>query len=119
MKIVIDEKLVNRNAKIGQIATIVSLVVLGGGMFLTFQKPEMIGVSIAALLVGFLLSQVGVSYTNRWGRSPRPDEQLSQALKGLDKRYTLYHYSTPVSHLLVGPAGLWIFFIKHQKGLIT
>ena len=119
MKIVIDEKLVKRNAKIGQIATIASLIVLGGGMFLTFQKPEMIGVSIAALLVGFLLSQVGVSYTNRWGRSPRPDEQLSQALKGLDKRYTLYHYHTPVAHLLVGPAGLWILLIKHQKGLIT
>ncbi|HIE57789.1 MAG TPA: NERD domain-containing protein [Anaerolineales bacterium] len=119
MKIIIDEKLVRRNARIGQIATVASLVVLGSGMFLTFQKPELIGASITALLVGFLLSQVGVGYTNRWGRSPRPDEQLSKALKGLDKRYTLYHYHTPAAHLLVGPAGIWTIISKHQKGLIA
>ena len=119
MNIVIDEKLIKRNAKIGQILTIVSLVTLGAGMFITFQKPDLLIVSIGALLVGFLLSQVGIYFTNRWGRSPRPDEQISQALKGLDKRYALYHYQAPASHVLVGPAGVWIFIPKHQRGTIT
>jgi hypothetical protein len=119
MKVVIDEKLVKRNAKIGQVLTIVSLVTLGAGMFITFQKPELLSLSIGALLLGFLLSQVGIYFTNRWGRSPRPDEQISLALKGLDKRYALYHYHTPASHVLVGPAGIWVLIPKHQRGTIT
>jgi hypothetical protein len=119
MKVILDEKTVKRNAKIGQIVTIASLATLGAGMFITFQRPEMIGVSIAALIAGFLLSQVGMHFTNRWGRSPRPDEQISLALKGLDKRYALYHYQTPAAHLLVGPAGVWVLLPKHQRGTIT
>ena len=119
MNIVIDEKLIKRNAKIGQILTIVSLVTLGAGMFITFQRPDFLIASISALLVGFLLSQIGIYFTNRWGRSPRPDEQISQALKGLDKRYVLYHYQTPASHVLVGPAGVWVLIPKHQRGTIT
>ncbi len=119
MNVVIDEKLIKRNAKIGQILTIVSLATLGAGMFITFRNPEMLAVSIGALLLGFLLSQVGIYFTNRWGRSPRPDEQISLALKGLDKRYALYHYQTPASHVLVGPAGIWVLIPKHQRGTIT
>jgi hypothetical protein len=119
MKIVIEEKLVKRNAKIGQGLTIVSLATLGAGMFITFQKPDLLPLSIGALLVGFLLSQIGIYFTNRWGRSPRPDEQISLALKGLDKRYALYHYQTPASHVLVGPAGVWVLIPKHQRGTIT
>ena len=119
MKVVIDERLIKRNAKIGQVLTIVSLATLGAGMFITFQKPDMLPLSIGALLVGFLLSQVGIYFTNRWGRSPRPDEQISLALKGLDKRYALFHYQTPASHVLVGPAGVWVLIPKHQRGTIT
>jgi hypothetical protein len=119
MNIVIDEKLIKRNAKIGQILTVVSLVTLGAGMFITYRKPDLLIISIGALLFGFLLSQIGIYFTNRWGRSPRPDEQISQALKGLDKRYALYHYQTPASHVLVGPAGVWVLIPKHQRGTIT
>ena len=119
MQVVIEEKLIKRNSRIGQILTVVSLVTLGGGMFITFKRPELLWLSITALLVGFLLSQIGIFYTNRWGRSPRPDEQVSLALKGLDKRYSLYHYQTPASHVLVGPAGVWVILPKHQRGTIT
>jgi hypothetical protein len=119
MKIISDEKLIKRNARIGQVVTIISLATLGAGMFLTFQRPDMLSVSIGALLIGFLLSQVGIYFTNRWGRSPRPDEQISVALKGLDNRYALYHYQTPASHVLVGPAGIWVLIPKHQRGTIT
>jgi len=40
-------------------------------------------------------------------------------LKGLDKKYALYHYASPVSHLLVGPSGLWVLLPYHQRGTIT
>ena len=119
MKIVKKEKMIQRNAQIGRVVTIVSLVILGVGMYITFKQPEQFYLSIIALLVGFLLSQVGIFYTNRWGRKPRPDELLEQVLKGLDDRYSLYHYHTPASHVLIGPAGIWTLHPKTQKGTIT
>lgn len=119
MDIVTNDRLVNRNARIGQIASFAGLIVLGGGLFISFTRPEMFSISLIALLVGFGLSQIGIFFANRWGRRPRPDEILNAALKGLDSRYSLYHYTTPTSHLLVGPAGLWVLMPRHQAGTIT
>ena len=119
MNIIRNEKLIKRNATLGKIISIVSLAILGAGMFITFRKPELVGLSLSALLVGFVLSQMGIYYTNRWGRSPRPDEQIDAALKGFGKQYSLYHYTTPASHVLVGAAGVWVLVPKHQRGTIT
>ena len=72
-----------------------------------------------ALIIGFMVSQFGIYFSNKFGRSPRPDELVSSALKGLDDRYTLYHYSTAIAHLLVGPSGVWAILPYHQRGTIT
>jgi len=56
---------------------------------------------------------------SRWGRSPRPDEKLDAGLKGLHSEFNMYHYSSPVSHLLVGPSGVWVILPFHQRGQIT
>ncbi|MDX1437131.1 MAG: hypothetical protein R3335_09985, partial [Anaerolineales bacterium] len=119
MRIVSNDGLIKRNARIGQFASIVGLLVLGGGLFISFQAPEQFTLSWGALLIGFVLSQVGLYFTNRWGRSPRPDEELSKALKGLTQEYTLYHYSTPARHVLLGPAGIWVLSAHQQNGEIT
>jgi hypothetical protein len=120
MEIITNESLIRRNARIGQITSIVGLIVLAGGAYISFtQSQQMVPISLAALLVGFALSQIGLFFGNRWSRRPRPDEILNQALKGLDDRYALYHYSTPAGHLLVGPAGVWVLLPRHQRGKIT
>jgi hypothetical protein len=119
MEIVINESLVKRYARIGQISSIAGLAVLAGGMFVNFRYPELIGLTLGALLLGFILSQLGIFYANRWGRRPRPDELITAALKGLDGHYTLYHYTTPTAHLLVGPAGVWVLVPRTQGGLIV
>ncbi len=119
MNIVRNEKLINRNAKIGRWVSFISLIILAGGMYISFRQPENVGLSLSALLLGFVLSQMGIYYTNRWGRSPRPDQELDAALKGFGKRYTLYHYTSPVAHLLVGPVGIWVLIPKPQRGRIT
>lgn len=119
MNIISNESIIRRNRRIGIAATLSGLVVLGAGMFISFRYPELFSYSLLALLVGFILSQVGIYYGNRWGKSPRPDEVLVMALKGLDSKYTLYNYTSPVQHLLVGPAGLWILKPYHQRGTIT
>ena len=119
MKIIKNEKMIKRNARIAQFTMLAGLAVLAGGMYYSFRYPEQVAVSLGALMLGFLFSQIGIFFMNRWGRRPRPDEQIDQALKGLDKKYTLYHYASPTSHLLVGPAGVWVLKPHHQRGIIS
>ena len=119
MNIVINEKIVRRNTRIAQVTMFGGLIVLAGGMYISFRMPQQFGLSLAALMVGFALSQIGIYFSNRWGRRPRPDELINQALKGLDSKYTIYHYHTPAPHLLIGPAGIWVLNPQHQKGTIT
>ncbi len=118
MKIISNKELIKRNATIGQATSLASLLVLGFGMYISFKEPEKFSLSMGALLLGFVLFQVGIYYGNRWGRSPRPDELLDQGLKGLSNQYTMYHYSSPIPNLLVGPAGVWILIPLHQHGEI-
>jgi len=119
MIIVRNEKLIKRNTQIGKYSGIIAIAILGGGMYLSFQYKDQVMYSLIALIMGFILSQVGIYYSNRFGRSPRPDQELDNALKGLDNQYALYHYQSPVDHLLVGPAGIWILFPHLTKGKIN
>src|SRR5574341_268043 len=119
MKIIKNEKLIRRNGKIGLWTSFGALAVLGIGMYIAFKRPDLFAYSIVALLIGFMLTQIGMYMGNRWGRSPRPDEKLDAGLKGLPGDFSLYHFSTPVSHLLVGPAGVWVLMSYHQRGTIT
>ena len=125
MKIVSNEKLINRNKKIGQITSIASLVILGGGLYVSLSSSNSalssysVAITFGALILGFLLSQVGIFYGNRWGRSPRPDERLIQSLKGLEDKYTFYNYTTSVPQLLVGPSGIWVLIPYPVKGEIS
>lgn len=118
MRIISNTKKVERNRKIGLYTSLGSLIILVVGLVMSFQ-PNMIAYAYGALLVGLICSQVGIYYGNRWGRSPRIDERLNQGLKGLDDRYTLYHYIAPVPHLLTGPSGIWVLVPQYQEGTIV
>jgi hypothetical protein len=119
MKIIKNEKLIKRNSKIGQYTSLGALLVLGVGMYISFMQPELFTWALAALLIGFTLTQVGMYFGNRWGRSPRPDEKLDAGLKGLPGDFVIYHWITPVAHLLVGPAGVWVLMPYHQRGKVA
>jgi len=121
MKIIKNEKLIKRNGTIGNWISLGALVVLGGGMFITFSNPnnpQLFTYSLIALVAGFMMTQVGMYMGNRWGRSPRPDEVLDAALKGLPGDYAIYHFSAPIPHLLVGPAGIWALIPYRQRGVL-
>lgn len=121
MKIYSNDKLIKRNRKIGNITSLGSIIVLGVGMFFSFKDKDgsYLAYTFGALILGFLLFQIGNFYMTKWGKSPRPDERLTAALKGLDDRYSLYHYVTPISHLLIGPAGVLCLVPYQQAGNIT
>lgn len=118
MKIIKNDKLIQRNGKIGQWVSLAALVVLGLGMYISFSKPDLFIYSVFCLVIGFIMTQIGMYMGNRWGRSPRPDEKFDAGLKGLHSDFNLYHYTSPVSHLLVGPSGMWVLLPYHQKGKV-
>jgi hypothetical protein len=119
MKIIKNEKLIKRNGAIGNYTSLAALVVLGLGMYLSFAKRELVAYYLVALLLGFILTQIGMYMGNKFGRSPRPDERLDAGLKGLQNEFVMYHYTTPASHLLIGPAGVWVVMPYHQRGQIA
>ena len=119
MKVITNTKIINRNKKIGQVTSVVSLLILGAGLYLSMAKTDLLLYSFIALMIGFLLSQVGIYYGSRWGKSPRPDEMITASLKGLEDKYQLYHYSLVVPHLLIGPAGIWLIAPYSQGGQIS
>ena len=96
-----------------------ALGVLGLGMYLTFARPDLFTYSLICLAVGFIMTQIGMYLGVRYGRSPRPDQKLDAALKGLHSDFNIYHYITPASHLLVGPSGIWTLHPLHQGGKIS
>ncbi len=112
MKIYIDEKMVSRNKRTGSILKWVSFAIMAGGLVVVFQptivdNPNLTALVFSFVIIGFFLSSIGNFLTSRFGQSPRPDELIDRSLKGLDDKYSIYHYNTPVPHLLVGPAGIW------------
>ena len=119
MKIIKNEKLIERNGKIGQYISLAALAVLGVGMYISFTKPALFTYSVICLVIGFIMTQIGMYMGSRWGRSPRPDEIFDTGLKGLHSEFNIYHYSSPVSHLLVGPSGVWVLLPYHQRGKIS
>lgn len=119
MRIVTNERHIRKYARAGQITSLAGLLFLLGGLVISFVRPEQLPLYMAALLLGFVLSQVGIFLGNRYARSPRADQALNAALKGLDRQYTLYHYIAPTAHFLTGPTGMWILLPKPQRGQIT
>lgn len=123
MRISINEKMVKRNKAIAQYSLYGAIGCIVIGLILTFSNAKneytITYLSYLVLLPAYLLMQVNASMMNRWGKTPREDEFVTNSLKGLDNRYALYHYTTPISHLLIGPVGIWILNAYHQPGNIT
>jgi hypothetical protein len=120
MKIIVNDQLIARRARIGKIFTfgglglllvglIISLVMTQAGMFL---------VSLGCLLGGIIASSIGTVNMNRWVREPRADQVLARSLKGFDDRYRLYNYTLPAPHVLLTPSGLYVLTAMLQEGAI-
>jgi hypothetical protein len=118
MKVYINEPYIARRGSIGKWASIIGLVVLVGGFIISIRDPRLFFISFGTLILGFLLSNVGIYYANRYARPDRPDAVLVQSLKGFDDRYALYEFLLPVSHVLREPGGVTVISLKPQEGEI-
>ena len=104
------------------------LVAWGGGLallfslVLTFVTPGLILPAYVVLILGFIGFQYGMQQVTKWSRKPSADQVLDNALRRLNDRFTLIHYSDAVpghpEHILVGPAGLIVITTRDVFGQV-
>ncbi|UCC51422.1 MAG: NERD domain-containing protein [Anaerolineaceae bacterium] len=120
MIILRDEIRIQRLKKIGQYTSFLGMGVLLAGLAIIFWGNEnAILYQLVALGAGWAISQIGIYLGHRYGREPRPDQVLDDALKRVAQNGRLYHYLLPAPHVLLLPTGVIILHAKYQSGDIT
>lgn len=122
MVVLRDEKRIARLGRLAQILSIGGLAALVVGLLFIFisTDPNVFLYQLAALIVGYSLSQVGLHYAHRYLKKPRMDQVLDRAVsKVARKDGRLYHYLLPAPHVLLLPTGVVLLVAKFQTGRIT
>jgi len=143
MRIYTNEKFIEKRTKLGRRTSMAGLVILMIGMaasfspgfiagwetsnpdlYNTFWAQWLVGggwlfVSMGALLIGFLLGQIGNANVRSFAAHPRADQVIAKALKGFDDRNHLYAWAEPTDLVLAGPAGIFAFVTRGIGGNVT
>lgn len=117
MYIYTNEAKLKKMKNISKWTTIAAFAILIAGAVAAFS-PKYITLSFIALIVGFVASQISITFTSKWGREPSNNNIFNVKLKGLSDNFSIYHYMDPVDHLLVGTAGTFILMPYFQGGEI-
>lgn len=118
MQIYTNEKLITRYALISKVLSTTGILVLLSGLAASFLRPEWYSLPFYTLILGFMLSNIGMFLANRYVREPRPDLVLRNSMKGLDNRYLLYQYHLPAQHAIFTPSGIYAVTPKFQGGMV-
>ena len=116
MKIISNDKKISRNSTIGFWSSLISPALLLFSAFSILNNPAGFQKVFPIFALGIVLYQIGLSF-RKYGR--RSDREFNKILSKLDNKYSIFQFKSPVPHLLVGPAGIWILLPKYAKGLIT
>jgi hypothetical protein len=114
-----NDAAINRKARAGTILTFVGFGLLIISLVLSFRTETITTLSLGSALFGMIITQIGVTLTNKWGKRPRVDEIIDASLKGLDASYALFHYNLGANHVLVGPSSTFTLVPCVQDGEIT
>jgi hypothetical protein len=121
MNIISNKKTIARNSMATKISQYAFWIVLGFGFLITIGTPVSLlnlFLSTALFIASLVFSLINSRLNSLWGVSPRPDEQLMAALKGLSNEYHFYDYSTSLPLLMIGPSGIYIFKTIDAVGII-
>ncbi|MFQ5855785.1 MAG: nuclease-related domain-containing protein [Anaerolineae bacterium] len=116
MKVRTNHALIAGRQRLGRYAALAGLLILIGGLVTSFrwQTPTMIAITYVALIVGMILSSIGIYLADKWVQEPRADQALERAMKGFDDSYRLYNYVLPADHVLASPYGVMVFTVKRH-----
>jgi hypothetical protein len=119
MQLALNQRLVKRYSLMGNVFFFGGLAAAILVLVLSFTRPQDSLMLTGIALGAFVVAQIGVSFVNRYGRHPRIDELISDGLKGLDGRFSLFHYLIGFEHVLIGPPGVLILLPRNESGRIT
>lgn len=120
-----NDKMVETRARIGRYATTASLIIIIAPLVVYLPRlfsssqdlpVDQLLILYGALLVGFVLSNIGGYFMSRFGT--KQFEKVNAAIKGLDKRYRLYNYLLPSPNTLLTPFGVTILLVKNVEGAV-
>ncbi len=106
MQVYIDEKAIERKAKIGKSLSFTGLGIMIVSLVFASREPDHINTIFILAMIGLFSSQIGIGMVNRWSRKPRVDEILTASVKGMDSNYHLFHYMLGADHVLITPGGV-------------
>jgi hypothetical protein len=118
LRVLNNDALISRRAKTAQISNLVGLGALGAGLVISLARPQWALYTLGLLIIGVVASQYGIVQAFRFARRPRPDQELADALKGLDDRYRLYNFLFPADHVLLTPKALYVVVLKSVAGKV-
>ncbi len=118
MRPVTNEKALKRNRTLAHVVFILSVAVLGAGLFISWRGGDPNEMLIPALIlpVGMALSIMAVRMTNLWIREPAPHEVLADSLRSFSNKTILYNYCFPVRHVIICPSGVFTVTTRFQEG---
>jgi hypothetical protein len=124
MQLVANQQLVKNRVRLGAAFHIGAFALFLGALVLTIQTDisrELPIFSWLAIIIGMGLYALGQTQLKRWGPRNRQEEQLGNAIRGLDDRYKLYAFlSTSLpDYILVSPAGVHVLVIRPQAGQVA
>jgi len=99
----INFRRIGRMRRAGQVLSFGGLGLMVLALVLSLGQPEAFGMTMGLALVGLLGSQIGTMLMRRWPERGRSDQVIDAALKGLDRRHSLYHYELGCRHALISP----------------
>ncbi len=119
MRVVTNQRRVNRNRQIAQILFFASLIILIGGLIMTntIGRTNDFFLMLPCIImpVGLVTTLISIRLTNQYVRDPHPEDAIRDGLKGINKRSILYNYLLPANHVLVSPQGVYSFTTRFQE----
>jgi hypothetical protein len=138
LQVLVNERFLKRESRIGKVLLGLTFLLLGLGMFLSLQSERWsralepwvgeellpwvpIAFTYVIVILGVTLMQVANPRIRRFAPQHRQDYRLRQLLKGLDDRYVLYAFlgQRLPDYLLIGPGGVYVLTTRPQDGEIT
>ena len=124
MQLVANQQLVRNRVRLGTAFHLSALAVFAIALVLSWQTDfsrELPIFSWVAIFVGMALYSLGQTQLRRWGPRNRQEEQLGQAIRGLDDRYKLYAFlaSNLPDYILVSPGGVHVLVLRTDAGQVA
>ena len=114
MRTITNEQMMARGGRLGQLATLIGLVMVFGALIASFTQYRMMSVVLVAL--GVVMYTLGTRGQEQAMRGPQRIQMLTGALGEFDDRYRLYNHVVPVDHVLLTPHGLFVLIVKGVDG---